>query len=86
MKILRNKKKVFSTERYLMIIENFGSESDQYCRIVVAKPGFNPSEPFNVDMNGLPLYRTIEQEELTVFPELNEITVNKMHYKFDSLI
>jgi len=85
MNLLRNKRKVFSDNRYMMVVINFG-ENNELCRIIETKPGFDLQAPFNVDKNEIPFFRTIEQEELTVFSEINESIINKMHCKFNKLI
>lgn len=85
MNLLRNKRKVFSENRYMLIVIKFG-ENHELCRIIETKPGFDLHAPFNVDKDEVPFFKTIEQEELTVFAEINESIINKMHCKFNKLI
>ncbi|EBQ8239921.1 hypothetical protein B5591_22665 [Salmonella enterica] len=84
MEILREKRKAFSTNRYMLVIEDFnGGLSDSVYRIIETTKDFKPEHRFNSSTS---TYTTLSHIEFSDNEEVNNKSLITLKNKFFDLI
>lgn len=84
MEILREKRKAFSTKRYMLVIEDFnGGLSDSVYSIIETTKDFRPENRFN---SSKPTYRTLSHIDFSDDEEVNNKSLITLKKKFFDLI
>lgn len=84
MEILREKRKAFSTNRYMLVIEDFnGGLSDSVYSIIETTKDFRPENRFN---SSKPTYRTLSHIDFSDDEEVNNKSLITLKKKFFDLI
>ena len=84
MEILREKRKAFSTNRYMLVIEDFnGGLSDSVYSIIETTKDFRPENRFN---SSKPTYRTLSHIDFSDDEEFNNKSLITLKKKFFDLI